>query len=340
MGIEHLKIWHWCIIGILAGAGAGFAKLSAGVPEPTGLEPANLNVLEDYVLASSGRDRRPFYEIRNIRTHPGNESDFNGEPYITYDLLVEHIEKPKPGDPKPGNKNPGNKNPDDKKILADVLPRITRLSTPGPKKHALTYLRDRTIAEKLDKLHESIVADHLTVAQYLDKLNEIVAEAKKAGGRYANATPVQYKFNWWESPKATYLMYASGGFLIIGLIFPTVVQLLTVAGYGRQPKENNDYNLDRFSGEEPKAVNAVILDEKEQLAALEAELEAKLKAGASDGDGQAKPAAAPAKPVIAKLTAGKLEAAKEVEVAKPVRKGYGADQGDYYPTEVHGKKKP
>ena len=45
--------------------------------------------------------------------------------------------------------------------------------------------------------------------------------------------------------------------------------------------------------------------------------------------------------VKAKFPKGKpVEAAKEVEAAKPVRKGYGADQGDYYPTEVHGKKKP
>ncbi len=334
MGIEHLKIWHWCIIGVLVGAAAGYAKLSAGVPEPTGLATVDLNVFEDYFLANQGPERRRSFGIQNVKTHPGNQSDLDGEPYITYDLLLEHIEKPKPGDPKPGNKKP-----DDKKIQADVLPRLTRLSTPGPKKHALTYLRDRAMAEKLDKLHESIIADHLTVSQYLDKLNEIVTEAAKAGGRYSKVVPIQYKFNWWETPKATYSMYSAGGFLIIGLIFPTLVQLLTVAGYGRQPKEKNDYALDRFSGEEPKVAKAVIIDEKEQLAALEAELEAKLKAGASDGDGQAAPKAAPAKPVIAKLTAGKLEVPKEVEAAKPVRKGYGADQGDYYPTEVHGKKK-
>jgi hypothetical protein len=333
MGIEHLKIWHWCILGILAGAGVGFAKLSVGVPEPTGQETVDLNVFEDYVLANAGPERRPFYEIRNVRMHPGYSATFDGEPYITYDLLLEQIVKPKPANNK-------SKPADDKPKLADVLPRITRLSTPGPKKHALTYVRDRTIAEKLDKLHASIIADKLTVSQYLDKLNEIVTEAAKAGGRFAKATPVQYKFNWWETPKATYGIYASGGFVVIGLIFPTLIQLLTVAGYGRQPKEKNDYNLDRFSGEEPQVAKAVIVDEKEQLAALEAELEAKLKAGASDGDGEPKPTAAPAKPVIAKLTAGKLEAAKEVEAAKPVRKGYGADQGDYYPTEVHGKNKP
>jgi hypothetical protein len=336
MGIEHLKIWHWCILGILAGAGVGYAKLSAGVPEPTGLEPANLNVLEDYVLTGSGPERRPFYEIRNVRTHPGNPSDFDGEPYITYDLLVEHIEKPKPGEKKPANKSPSDKR------QADVLPRIARLSAPGPKKHALTYLRDRKMAEKLERLHASIIADHLNVSQYLDKLNEIVNEAKKAGGRYADATPLQYKFNWWEAPKATYWMYTSGGFLIVGLIFPTILQLLTIAGYGRAPKEKDESDLANYKGRpEPAASKpAVPLNEKEQLAALEAELEAKLKAGATDNDTAAAPAAAPAKPVIAKLTAGKLEQPKEADAAAtPARKGFGADHGDYYPTEVHGKKK-
>jgi len=321
MGIEKLRIWHWCIIGILAGAGAGFAKLSAGVPEPTGLAVKDLNVFEDQVIANADPGRHTVIEVRNVRTHPANPGTFgsDGESFISYDVVLAR---------------------NDKSNLADVVPHITRLATPGPKKHALTYLRDKSITEKIDKLHESIVADHLTESQYLDKLNEIISQIDKSG-RYAKATPIAYKFNWWETPKAVYWIYSSAGFVAIGLIFPTLIQLLTIAGYGRQPKEKDDYDLSRFKGgEEPiTAKQAIPLDSKEQLALLEAELEAKLKAGATDAPAAATTAVPVAAPV-AKLTAGKLEVAKPVETTeKPVRKGYGADQGDFYPTEVHGKKK-
>jgi hypothetical protein len=67
-------------------------------------------------------------------------------------------------------------------------------------------------------------------------------------------------------------------------------------------------------------------------------LEAKLKAGASARPATPTTAAAPAKPAVAKLSAGKLEAPKEEIKPKAAPKGFGAGQGDYYPTEVHGKK--
>jgi hypothetical protein len=69
-------------------------------------------------------------------------------------------------------------------------------------------------------------------------------------------------------------------------------------------------------------------------------LSVKLRSGeagvtAASTDGQPAPAA-PAAPRT--LDAGPLEQAKEP--AKPkVAKGYGEDQGDFYPTEVHGKHK-
>jgi hypothetical protein len=76
----------------------------------------------------------------------------------------------------------------------------------------------------------------------------------------------------------------------------------------------------------------------ERLAQMEAELEAKLREGAKPR--VATTVAAEAEAPVKVLNAGPLEiaAAPVAEPAGP-RKGFGADQGDYYPTEVHGKKK-
>lgn len=330
MGIEHLKIWHWCIIGVLAGAAVAKIKLASGISEPAGNATVSLHVFEDQLVRGIDPSKQRLVAVRNIRVHPIGLGDFNlpGStssvqlPFISYEIVLAKRTNPK---------------------LGDVLTRQTFPEFPHAAKHDRHYMNRETreVYDELDKLNDSITTDKLSLTDFLDKLNTIIGKLDKTNAQVAHATLATYKKNWWETPKATYSIYMAGGFVAIGLIFPTLIQLLTVAGYGRQPKENDEYNLDRFSGEEPKIAKAVIIDEKEQLAALEAELEAKLKAGASNGDGQTAPKAPPAKPIIAKLTAGKLEASKEAEAAaKPVRKGYGSDQGDYYPTEVHGKKKP
>jgi hypothetical protein len=328
MGIEHLKIWHWCIIGVLAGAAVAFIKMESGVSEPPGNEPVSIQVFEDHLIRKIDPSKRRLVEVRNIRVHPVGLGDFNVPgsdkavklPFISYEIVLARRNNPK---------------------LGDVFQRETFPEFPHAAKHDQRYMNRQTreVYEQLDKLNDSVATDKLSLTTFLDRLNEIIGKLDKGNKQVANAMPAVYKKNWWETPRAMYSIYMTGGFVAIGLIFPTLIQLLTVAGYGRQPREKDDYDLNRFaSGEEPKPARKVVLDEKEQLAALEAELEAKLKSGASSGDSAPSPAPAPAKPVIAKLTAGKLEAPKEVEEAKPVRKGYGADHGDYYPTEVHGKK--
>jgi hypothetical protein len=175
---------------------------------------------------------------------------------------------------------------------------------------------------------------------YLDRVNTALSKIDKAKHPYA--APVPYKFAWIETPKGAYPVYSLGGLVVIGLIWPTIVQLLVGAGFGRGPSEDDEYNLARYKGSSTsagKAKVAVSVAEADQLAQLEAELEAKLKSGALAEPGDAPVRTAPTAVPIPVLSAGPLEAPKEEAQKQAQRKGYGADQGDYYPTEVHGKKK-
>jgi hypothetical protein len=176
----------------------------------------------------------------------------------------------------------------------------------------------------------------LSLREYLDKLNAAIP--KLDAKRYPQAKPFAYKVAWIETPKAAYWIYTTGGFLLIGLVWPSLLNFLIVAGYGR-PRTAKDEQADRKPSK-PTAAQAkpgVTQDQMDQLDQLEAELEAKLREGAS-----ATPAAAPqTAPVAAPvpvLSAGPMEAPKASPQSQQKRKGYGADQGDYYPTEVHGKK--
>jgi hypothetical protein len=115
---------------------------------------------------------------------------------------------------------------------------------------------------------------------------------------------------------------------------------LIEAGYGRAPSADDEFNLSRYKSGKTSAERAKAAPteaEIDQLSQLEAELEAKLKNGeVGITDPTPKPATAPAPMKV--LNAGPLEAPKEAPQAAQQPKGFGADHGDYYPTEVHGKK--
>jgi hypothetical protein len=188
---------------------------------------------------------------------------------------------------------------------------------------------------------KSVLGDisKLTAHEYLTKLK---AYCDKINKDHPGAVlSFDYRYNWLETPRAAFTVFPAAGLLVIGLIWPSILGLLVHAGFGRAPDEDG-VDLSKYKDRrqpEKKRVGLTHAD-AEELARLEAELEAKLKAGeagvtAASTDGKPAPAT-PAAPRT--LDAGPLEQPKEP--AKPkVEKGYGEDQGDYYPTEVHGKHK-
>jgi hypothetical protein len=74
----------------------------------------------------------------------------------------------------------------------------------------------------------------------------------------------------------------------------------------------------------------------DRLKALEEQLEASLRKGAHER--VATVDVAPPEPQVKKLLGGSA-ASDAVAPLQKGDKGYGADQGDFYPTEIHGKKK-
>ena len=106
----------------------------------------------------------------------------------------------------------------------------------------------------------------LTIAMYLDAMKT----------RFDH---VSYTYAWWVEPKIVYAMFIGGGIVVIGGIWPTIVNLLVGAGLGGERRKEEEYDLDRFgNGEETKpAAGAVTDEDRDQLAAVEASLEASVK---------------------------------------------------------------
>ncbi|HEV7298990.1 MAG TPA: hypothetical protein VGN72_06450 [Tepidisphaeraceae bacterium] len=167
----------------------------------------------------------------------------------------------------------------------------------------------------------------LTIRDYLSALQEQFPDAQ-----------ISYKYQWHATPANTMLLYAVGGLVLIGGIWPSIVGLLTGGGIWGPRRKEKEYDLDRFtSGEEPQAATAAELSEAEkarQQQEMEEALMAKL-----DGFG-AKPAGdtgsvdedAP----VPTLTGGKLDAPREVAQSAEENREY---KGDFYPVARPGGKK-
>jgi len=311
MRIEDLKRWHWCIVGLLVGAAFAFIRLASLPREDKGLERVAPNVFEADLLRAfedpkrSQLDpisRRKVFAVQNIQIHPPVDMPLPGErnvysEYLSYEPVLVRREDPK---------------------KADSMPRQVIMALNNPK--------EKSLAGDIKGI---------TLREYLDKLNAAIP--KLDAKRYPQAKPFVYKVAWIETPKAAYSIYTTGGFIVIGLLWPTLLNFLIVAGYGRPRTEAELADRKPSKIAAAKAKPGATQDQLDQLEQLEAELEAKLREGASATPGAA-PQTAPVAAPVPVLSAGPMEAPKETPEQARQRKGYGADQGDFYPTEVHGKK--
>jgi hypothetical protein len=56
---------------------------------------------------------------------------------------------------------------------------------------------------------------------------------------------LEFKNQWWKGPRETVMMFAGGGVVLIGLVWPLAIQMMVAGGLaGRKPKET--FDLTRF----------------------------------------------------------------------------------------------
>jgi hypothetical protein len=175
-----------------------------------------------------------------------------------------------------------------------------------------------------------------------DRTGQTYATVKEylASTKLQNAE-LSFSYAWYRERWAVYVLWTGAAVMLIGVVWPSVVSLMTGGGLGLTPvkkaQAEAEYDLDRFGkGEkkEPaKAVSAASNDQAgdramEQLRQLDEELERRLAGGAVAGGGTPHAAAgtADSDEPVRKLDGGPLELAsmsKEDEL-----KQYG---GEFYP---------
>jgi hypothetical protein len=312
MQIERIRRWQWCVIGAGLGALVAAVTLASGPREAwdTHNNTGGPQILEKQLLQRTDPSRRKVAGVRNVKLHPAIEMPLPGvregnTAFASYEVLLRRDKDP---------------------VKCDVVPRVLILEQQTHAKSVVGDLKGLTLQDYLAKLKA-----------FTDKAN------KEHPGAVFTFT---YRSSWLETAKGAFTVYTLGGFVLIGLIWPSVLRLLVKAGYGSGATDDA-FDLSTYKpgrGESAKRRPTVTQADADELARLEAELEAKLRSGevgatAASSDDQAATGAGaggPKKPAVPVLDAGPLEVAKDT--ARPAQpKGFGADQGDYYPTEVHGK---
>lgn len=156
---------------------------------------------------------------------------------------------------------------------------------------------------------------------------------------------VTYRTGYEQIPWVSYAIWIGGCVLVIGGIWPTIINLLIRAGLAKKPVEKKEeYDLERF-GKTPEPAIAqvqpgpkITAEDEDRLAEVTAKLEQELAgAGLSHTSGTAAQGGAADAPAVRQLSAGPIEPSNLVPVHDDEPKEY---KGEFYPVvrPVHHKK--
>jgi hypothetical protein len=170
----------------------------------------------------------------------------------------------------------------------------------------------------------SPAGEHFTIRDYLDE--------------QAAAHPeLSYRYAWWNRPALAAAMWGLGAVVVIGGLWPIMLNLLIGAGFARQPEPKEpEYDLERFRPEpEPakKPAPTATEDDMARLEAMEQELERKLSADGGSPSAEASQAHQHPQAPIKPLSGGPLQSQpgpNEPEEPKEY-------QGEFYPVVRPGR---
>jgi hypothetical protein len=322
MRIERMKRWQWMIVGAALGSVVAAVKLWTGPAEPPNTESVAPHVFENQLVLASDPSKRVPYQVGQIVLHPPQEVVVPGSKVLERrEVITYHVWFPEKKHK--NEKGEGIAKPHSRRVIFD---QGTHTRSP--------YLGD---------------ISKLSAREYLNKLKNFLQKLDRRNFKYAQN--FEYKYAWLETPKGAYTTYVLGGIVLVGLIWPTVLRRLVGAGYGREYDDADEAYLSRFKGgrtsEEKKKQTGMTADDLAELQRLEAELEAKLKDSGlaltqvAAAAKSTESAAQVAEKAARKFTAAPAEETSRDKAARAAAaaKAFGTDQGDYYPTEVHGKHK-
>lgn len=183
-----------------------------------------------------------------------------------------------------------------------------------------------TLSDKLQSLAEKLhLKDPDPPNSALSYLNALKAQGQ-----------VEFTYQWWKAPRVAIATWMAGTLVVIGGVWPTLINLLVYGRFTRPYEEKVDLSKVRNTSMAARASREPTAEELAQLKALEEKLEADLAASASNSP--LSPSDQPAPQPVKVLTAKELEVAAAASASGESHE-YAAKPDDFYPTEKRAKHK-
>lgn len=146
---------------------------------------------------------------------------------------------------------------------------------------------------------------------------------------------IRFTYAWWLEPKAQFAIWTLGGLLVIGGIWPFVVNLLSFGRLTHPPRPKKEADLS-YVPSVPEAAAAKATLDPAELAAHIQELEKNLEGFVQPGVAPSPQGQAPKPvPAVRKLEAEALKAPKAIKPQAEKPRHYA---GEFYPTVAHAPK--
>ncbi len=142
-----------------------------------------------------------------------------------------------------------------------------------------------------------------------------LADANRAG------LSIDYRYGWWETPRMIIALWGGGSVLLIGGIWPIVLNVLIGAGFGAKQAEEAEDDLSRFGAGKAEAKRSAPAPQTSGWDLTEEEI---AQLGAI-------PAAAPEQP--SRLAVKRLASDAVTEPPPPTPDGPHEYRGEFYPVE-------
>jgi len=365
--VEDLKWWHWLAISLVIGLALGYLN-SAGADVPGGAH-TDISQLkfEQLLMADTTVDAKGNHipNISGITVYPPRIAVVNDQPIagqiVTFTGLIRPNERSTVATlqfctlmfPVPYEAQP------------DAEVRRYRGSYPGTTVY--TWKKGDTIPSIANALYGKVtpagvraIKEANRVFRYAESSNDFIlrpgdqifvpwnpADNRTASDFLAAVKTIHpdvtYRYAWWRSPHYAYQLWTGGSVLIIGIIWPTLIQMMIKGGLGRPPRATDEYDLSRFKGEteeeeEKKPKVVVTADDLIEMQKLQEKMEADLKeSGFLQPAAQGGAATTPQPVGVKKLSGGPLELAADTKTEE--EKNF---EGEYYPVAhpKHREEKP
>jgi len=311
--MQNLKRWHWMLIAVVLGLVVGYIRTLYLDMVLDGHQTISSQERFEQVLTTKeklpGGERFAFTNLVVVR----DPEDKEGKTYAVMGRCISGRPFLAP----------------DGKIKRYDLPYLYMAKTPYvPKKPVpadAVKKSSRTFNEFLQSVCEAIGL------KKRDDPNSVLTYLRQLRAAYG----IQFTYQWWKEPRVTVAMTVLGSVIVIGGIWPTIVNLIVFGSIFR-PREEKGISLRKVrrpAEPAPQKPREEMTDEElKQLLEMEARLEAELAAEMEKRRQEAPAAAAQPKhdQPARKFTAQPTEPAPVVEQPKE-EKVFERRPDDYYP---------